>query len=357
MNPEQQAATTPGDNTEALLARSQALCAAGDYRAAIELLVEENRRASSAELERQLLNLRIEGFQNEQRPPVDWDTARDERFSQVHGLPEIELEDLNVENLRAGILDKGGLIVRGMMDAERVASFKECIHNALVARKAFAEAKAGAEPEPNPWFRRPESVAGGPVQFGSLGQNQYTDTGSVWAVDSPPSAFRLIEFYRELGLAELLQDYFGEQAMLSVRKWVLRCVPPNNGAEAGWHQDGQFMGDDIRTVNLWVALSDCGTDADAPGIDIVADNTREIYPTGTHGAIFDWTVGQGLVDEIGRQHPVQRPHFRPGDAVFFDHYNLHRTGFGTADKHYRYAVESWFFAASKAPAKQQPLLF
>ena len=354
MTSEQHQAPPTTDYHAAAIARAEALCAEGNYRAGIDLLVDENRKAPSAEIERQLLNLRIEGFKHAQRPPVDWNTDHSGQFAGAPGLPEIELEELNVEALRAGILGKGGLIVRGLMDPERVESFKDCIQNSLLARKGIAEGQA--PPDENPWFRRPESVAGGPVQFPSLGQNQYTDTGSVWAVDSPPSAFRLIEFYRQLGLPELLQQYFGEEAMLSVRKWVLRCVPPNNGGESGWHQDGQFMGDGIRTVNLWVALSDCGTGADAPGIDIVADNTREIYPTGTHGAPFDWTVGQGLVDEIGRDHPVQRPRFRPGDAVFFDHYNLHRTGFGTDHCSNRYAVESWFFAASRAPQKQVPVL-
>ncbi len=326
----------------------------GDFHSAIEILRKANDQSPSARLEREMLNCRIRGAEVMPRTSVDWNPDHDGRFSDVTGLPEIQKNELTAEALRAGILGKGGLIVRGLMDAERISDTKECIRNALLARKETAESE---EPVENPWYQRPESVAGGPVQFGSLGGNQYTDTGSVWAVDSPPSAARLIEFYRELGLPELLQQYFGEQATLSVRKWVLRCVPPNNGAESGWHQDGQFMGDDIRTVNLWVALSDCGEGADAPGIDIVADNSREIYETGTQGAIFDWTVGQGLVDELGSRYPVQRPHFQPGDAVFFDHYNLHRTAFGLNDSNLRYAVESWFFASSKAPKKQQPLLF
>ena len=277
MTSEQHETSPSAENAGTALDRAVELRANGDYRAAIALLSDENRRAPSAEIERQLLNLRIEGFQHESRAPVDWNTDHSERFAAVNGLPETELEELNVENLRAGILGKGGLIVRGLMDQERVESFKACIRDSLLARKAIAEKEI--PPDQNPWFRRPESVAGGPVQFGSLGRNQHTDTGSVWAVDSPPSAFRLIEFYRQLGLPQLLQQYFGEEATLSVRKWVLRCVPPNNGAESGWHQDGQFMGDGIRTVNLWIALSDCGTGADAPGIDIVADNSREIYPT------------------------------------------------------------------------------
>ena len=326
----------------------------GNFRAAVAILMAANRQCRSGQLEQEILNYRIRGAEHRSATEVAWDTHHDGRFEDTTGLPQIAAGDLSVDALRAGILGKGGLIVRGLLNDERIAEAKRCISNALLARKETSEA---GEDTGNPWYQRPESVAGGPVQFGSIGKNQYTDTGSVWAVDSPPAAFSLIELYQQLGLPGLLQGYFGEESMLSVRKWVLRCVPPNNGAESGWHQDGQFMGAGIRTVNLWIALSDCGEGADAPGIDIVADNTREIYETGTRGAVFDWTVGQGLVDEIGKKHPVQRPRFQPGDAVFFDHYNLHRTGFGLHDVNVRYAVESWFFASSVAPAKQQPLLF
>ena len=59
---------------------------------------------------------------------------------------------------------------------------------------------------------------------------------------------------------------------------------------------------------------------------------------------------------ISAERPLLYPRFAPGDALFFDHYNLHRTGTGPADSGFRYAVESWFFAASTAPAKQQPLV-
>ena len=331
------------------------LAARNGNRSAMECLAEANRAGGEAEFERQLLNYAIDGFAMAEHGEVAWDTQHDERFARGQGLPEIEAADLDADMLRAGILGRGGLIVRGLMGEAQIAATKTCIDQAFEARKAIAEGEGTAQHQRS--FARPESVSGGPVQFGSLGNNQYTNSGSVWAVDSPQAAFSMLEFYRRIGLPEILQAYFGEPASLSVRKWVLRCVPPNNGAESGWHQDGQFMGQGIRTVNLWVALTECGEGAEAPGIDIVADSNREIYPTGTHGAPFDWTVGQGFVDELGQRCPVQRPHFQPGDAVFFDHYNLHRTGFGMADKNHRYAVESWFFANSVAPAKQQPLLF
>ena len=55
--------------------------------------------------------------------------------------------------------------------------------------------------------------------------------------------------------------------------------------------------------------------------------------------------------------PVLCPRFNAGDALFFDHYNLHRTGFGLNHTKNRYAVETWFFAGSTAPHKQQPVVF
>jgi hypothetical protein len=349
--------STPLKNAFSLLkADADDALQAGDYLSAIRILTEANRLLPSRNVERSLINLRIDAFEHSRPGACSWSSDFDSRFdSAAQGLPEISLAELSAGNLRAGILGSGGLIVRGLMGEDQVVETRENIERSLRVRKDFAEGVAAADE--NAWYSRPSSVAGGPVQFSSLGSNKYTETGSVWAVDSPPSAYRLIEFYQQIGLPRILEEYFGEPACLSVKKWVLRCVAPNNGGEAGWHQDGQFMGDDIRTVNLWIALSDCGGGASAPGIDIVPGNQREIHETGTQGAAFDWTVGQGIVDSLAKRDPIQRPRFSPGDAIFFDHYNLHRTAFGTEDRNNRYAVESWFFAGSKAPVKQQPLLF
>ena len=117
------------------------------------------------------------------------------------------------------------------------------------------------------------------------------------------------------------------------------------------------MGERIRSLNLWLALSECGDEADAPGIEFVMDQSRVIYETGTNGAAFDWTVGQGLIDKLHGDKCIVRPRFSPGDAVIFDHYNLHRTAYGCSDSACRYAVETWFFAASRAPENQHPLVF
>ena len=51
----------------------------------------------------------------------------------------------------------------------------------------------------------------------------------------------LLLLYEAHGLKELVGAYLREPPCLSVKKWVLRRskLPV---AEAGWHQDGAFMG-------------------------------------------------------------------------------------------------------------------
>ena len=95
------------------------------------------------------------------------------------------------------------------------------------------------------------------------------------------------------------------------------------GVDAGWHQDGAFLGADIRTVNLWVSLSDCGQDA--PSLDLVARRVDRILPTGTEGAAYDWAVSSAVVEEVGAG-AIVRPEFAPGDALFFDSFCVHQTG-------------------------------
>ena len=52
-----------------------------------------------------------------------------------------------------------------------------------------------------------------------------------------------------------------------------------------------------------------------------------------------------------------RPVFAPGDAIFFDHMNLHRTGSRPEMTEPRFAVESWFFGPSAFPEGYTALAF
>lgn len=326
----------------------------GDWAAALRCLMKENARQRSSALEQQLVDLRIRAFAESKwpAPDVEWPPAHGTLTTQGSELPEIDPAALTVEALRSGIMGNGALIVRGLMDSSTVGRMRDNIDRTLVDRQS-----GGDSSDPESWYKRSTQVKGGPTQFFALGRESTSESGSVWAVDAPRVASQLIEFYHAINLPHLLNGYFAEPAALSVKKWVLRKVAPNNGSKSGWHQDGRFLGDGIRTVNLWIALTECGGQAKSPGLDIVGGKNRKIYETGTQGAPFDWTVGQGLVDGLGSESPALCPRFSPGDALFFDHYNLHRTAFGDDHTENRYALESWFFAASRAPAKQMPVFF
>jgi len=337
-----------------ILEQAEHLTSEGSYRSAINLLQEQGEHDNSVLVQR-LIDLRVRAFDQLSwpAPKLDWPPAHDNRYQEVSGFPEVQAADLDVESLKAGILGRGGLIVRGMMDEDTQSAMRSNIDRTLEARMEAAENEDMASD--NPWYHRCDSVRGGPAQF--RGGQRYTNIGSVWSVDSPPTAFQLIHFFQRAGIPGLLRAYFEEDPVLSVRKWVVRCAAPNNGASSGWHQDGRFLGDpSIRSANLWITLTDCGGDADAPGLELVPGHERKIFETGTRGAPFDWTVGPELVDELAQETPVHCPRFNAGDAIFFDHYNLHRTGFGVDHTQNRYALESWFFAASCAPMKQQPVV-
>ena len=165
--------------------------------------------------------------------------------------------------------------------------------------------------------------------------------------------FDVLEAFEEIGLAEPLTGYLGERPSLSVKKWTLRRVPTTSGTN--WHQDGAFLGDDIRTVNVWLTLSRCGDIA--PGLDVVARRFDRLAETGTSGAYFDWSVGDSVVRDVADGAPILRPVFGPGDALFFDNMFLHRTAADPAMTEPRYAIESWFFAPSRYPDDQVPLVF
>ena len=325
-----------------------------DIQRQLQGLQERFRADELPEQAAEMIDLRILGGRKLPIEPVLESSDHDDRFKAEFGFPEIDRKQLSAAALKAGIFGQGGIIVRGLMDGNTVNTFKACIVNSLKSPQRFSEDQSKSDE----WFQRSAYVANGPKGPASIGSGDLSsEHGSVWAVDSPVTAARLVDFYAELGLREMLYEYFSEAAVLSVRKWVLRSVPPTKDGNTGWHQDGRFMGQDIKSINLWVALSECGEGTNSPGLELVADSRRQIHETGTHGAWFDWTVGPELVEKIAQDRPLVCPHFQPGDAIFFDHYCLHRTAEGPNDTLPRFALESWFFAESQAPTKQQPVLF
>ena len=163
-------------------------------------------------------------------------------------------------------------------------------------------------------------------------------------------AFELMEIFAAAGIPELVAEYLGEPAALSVDKTTLRKVEPSTiGA---WHQDGAFMGD-VRSVNLWLSLSRCGDEA--PGLDIVPRRLDGLVPRGTDGTYMQDQVSQATAEQAAAGLSIVRPIFEPGDAVFFDELCLHKTGADPRMPNTRFAVECWFFGGSAFPDVYAPI--
>ncbi|HTK17578.1 MAG TPA: phytanoyl-CoA dioxygenase family protein [Acidimicrobiia bacterium] len=352
--PPLEAAAAPLDSAAALVER-------GELLAAIELLTEANRRARDVRIEEQLLELRYQAYAKGPRPsepPFQPEAVTDMFPGAI--VPEIDAALLTVDAVRSAILCHGSLIVRGLLQPDRVRSLVDDIDAVFDGYDRFRErGKVDEDPE---WFK--------PFKYEPKLKERHfrRQAGGVLAVDSPRALFNVIEAFDESAVGNVVREYFDEPPALLAKKWTLRRTPHDAGP-SDWHQDGAFMGQGIRSLDVWVALSHCGDTA--PGIDIVGRRLDEIVERGTEGAWLEWTVGPGVVERVARGNVV-RPVFEAGDAVLFDHMNLHRTATDPSFTHDRYAIEAWFFAPStygamtniyddgdtkKIPADQIPIVY
>jgi phytanoyl-CoA dioxygenase PhyH len=329
-----------------VLAESEQLVAAGRRLDAITLLSDANRARRDPAIEQRLVHLRHDAFDDLSiASGLDvWPPEAPDLFPGTV-LPEVEPRDFTSETLRSGLVRHGCLKVRGLVSPARVEQLRNDIDNTMHAFEAW-ESDASTDPA---WFV-PFATDRDPA-LGNV-RRWVTGGGGVWTVDSPRAMFDAFETFGEIGIAEPLTGYLGERPALSVKKWTLRRVPVTSGTN--WHQDGAFLGHGIRVVNFWLSLSHCGDTA--PGLDVLP-RRMELLPTGTEGAIFDWSVGEGLVERVAGDEGIMRPIFEAGDALFFDERFLHRTAADPTMTHERYAIESWFFAPSRYPQDQLPLVF
>lgn len=262
------------------------------------------------------------------------------------GLPVLDAAQLDAASIRGALLSHGCLIVRGLVEPDRADGLRDGIDRSFARRDAHND---GADrSETTPWFdpfvpepRYADAVA--------LGRGFVSRGSGIWTADSPRMMFELLEIYERRGIREIVGDYLGERPAMSVNKGTLRRAEPTVGTE-WWHQDGAFLGEGIRSLNIWLSLSDCGTEA--PGLEVVPRRLDGIVECGTQGADFNWSVGDPVVEEVSGGE-LSRPIFAPGDAMLFDHLFLHRTGSDPSMTKTRYATETWFFAPSAYPDPQQ----
>ena len=337
---------------KAALLKAEELAHAGHHLDAIDVLTAANREQRDGEVEHRLVSLRNVAFHDldpslglASWPPVP---ERD-LFAGVSGLPEIAASELTADALRSGVVHHGALIVRGLIPPDRVRLLIDDIDRTFIARDAFFDGAPVGETAP--WYEPFEPDSGtetiGPIRKWVRGG------GGVLTVESPRSMFDVLDTFDAAGLNGPLTEYLGERPVLAAKKWTLRRVPLDITAD--WHQDGAFLGKDVRAMNVWLTLTHCGDTA--PGMDMVGGRVNEIVTTGTEGAWFNWSVGDPVVREVAGDLPILRPIFEPGDALLFDDLFLHRTAVEPEMTQERYAIESWFLAPSHYPHAQIPVTF
>ena len=321
----------------------------------LEKLRKRRSEPTPADLEAAAVAARYAQWQASESPGREtWPPPSVEVYDPALGIPDIPAADLTPESMASGIRRNGALIVRGLLPTADAAELRSDIDRVfdlwdaeLSGRKADFDGRGQAA-----WLRKLTD----PATSATVGE-QWRSGSSMFAgqrspADSPHVAEKIVRMYSECGLTDLVAGYLGERPALSLEKWTLRRVPPT--ANTSWHQDGAFLGETVRTVNVWIALSDCGIDAS--GLDIVPQRFDEIVETGTGGAYFNWDVGTEVVERVRGDKEVLSPVFAPGDAVIFDQYLLHRTGVKEGLSKDRYALEAWFFAPSHFPENYHGLL-
>lgn len=260
-----------------------------------------------------------------------------------HVLPEASPADLTPGNLRAGILRAGCVLVRQLIPSAQATRVAEEIERGWAARER--QRRDGLSTDGYYDEFQPK------VGVGVLGRPWLEKGGNLLSADSPRLFFEMIELFHEANLPTLVAGYLGETPLISLQKSTLRKADPS--VSGAWHQDGKFLGP-VRALNLWLALSRCGEDA--PGLDLLPRRLETYLPTGTDDAPLDWTIAQRQVDEVAGDDAILRPRFEPGDALFFDELFLHQTATDPGMSKPRYAIENWFFGASKFPEDYAPMV-
>jgi ectoine hydroxylase-related dioxygenase (phytanoyl-CoA dioxygenase family) len=341
------------DRPDAETARDAAghLAAEGRFEEAVALASHLCRDRADSELEYRMVQWRRQAFANVEtsKPRADWPPAYPDPFPETRGLPEIHRGQLSTETIAGGILHHGSLLVRELIDPALAATFIEDIDQAFAGRMAQGELYDDALS--TPWYRRIALPADHHVEK----SREFVELGfaGIYMADSPRILARYTEMLGRTGIVSMIAGYMGERPCLSAGKTTVRRVPADMKTTS-WHQDGAFLGTDIRSINLWLCLSHCGVDAS--GLDIVPRRLDYLAERGSPGAYFDWDVSPEVANQAAGDIGIASPVFRPGDAMLFDHMMLHRTGLPAGMSRDRYAIEAWMFAPSHYPMEHLPLV-
>jgi hypothetical protein len=221
---------------------------AGRQAEALRHLIAANQQDPDPRREIRIRDLRLTDKLYGERTPSTFDDAPI-TLSYEQGMPTCSLADLTPELVRAAFKDRGCLYVPGAIDAEETDRMRDAVENAQNSRLDEA---------PDPRWHNPPRMATREDAFTMVSVRGWAnEVGGTLGVDSPRAMFLALDMLERNGLRALAENYLGEPPVLSASKFMLWRVP-GEGPEAGWHQDGRFLGDDIFSLNVWTALTDCG---------------------------------------------------------------------------------------------------
>ena len=311
-------------------------CEAGRQVEALRCLIAANLLDPDPHREIRIRDLRLTDELYGERASFKFDDAPI-ALSYDQGMPTCSLSDVTPAMVRAAFKDRGCLYIPGAIDAEETSRMRDAVDNAQNSR---------LDDVPDPRWHHLPRMATSEEAFTMVSVRGWANAlGGALGVDSPRAMFLTLDMLERNGLIALAKNYLGEAPVLSASKFMLWRLP-GEGPEAGWHQDGRFLGDDIFSLNVWTALSDCGEDA--PGMDLVLERLDH-YVMPPADSVFDWVVSDLQVDEYRERDRVVSPQFKGGDMLLFDNWLLHRTNRRPGMNITRYAIESWLFAPSAFP--------
>ena len=311
---------------------------------AVDLLIEAWQTAPDPTIEIRIRDLRRDAAKvletssgRSSWPPTYVDPFPD----LVEEIPEIRLEQLSADTVGGAVIHHGVIIVRGLFDVTQAAE-------TLSTLQRTQREQRSENPDPR-WYSPYDS---GVAQDSSL-RNRVSRRGGTWLADSPRATAEIMNRLSDVGVIDVVAEHLGERPAFSLQKSTLRRVEPTPKI-TGWHQDGSFLESDVRTMNVWVALSSCGGTNPSSGMEILPRRMTEILEVdpelGRASVSFD------LIDKIVGGSPTAQPAFEPGDALMFDERLLHRTALDPGLTEDRYALECWFFAPSHTTSTYLPFL-
>lgn len=312
---------------------------------AIERLSAANRVHRDHLVERRLVALRHEAFSELPKTPgrADWPPSYEDPFPARQGVPAVDATSLCGDLLGGAITNHGCLHVRGLLEAASVHRLRDDIQRTFDARE---EVSRGAPVESAaPWYV--------PFEPGLAKAQRFAGDKFVRTVDAPGTLWEIVELFDQQGVTRAVTEYFLERPAMIANKWILRRSP-SGVVGSDFHQDGAFLGEGIRTVDCWVALSRCGPGTGRPAVELIPKRFDGVLPSGD-GASFPWALSEASLDGVLTEVPLACPVFEEGDALFFDEVLPHRTTQGP-ELATRYAIESWFVAPSSYPAKHLPIV-